>query len=72
MPTDWKRTRRRILRRDKNVCQLNLEGCTGKATTVDHLIPASRGGSDDDDNLVSACWPCNCKKGTRSLESLHD
>lgn len=26
---------------------------------VDHRIPRASGGSDDDDNLVTACWSCN-------------
>lgn len=26
--------------------------------SLDHALPRSRGGSNDDDNLVTACWPC--------------
>ena len=29
---------------------------------VDHIIPFSRGGSDDRENLVAACWRCNLEK----------
>lgn len=65
MPTDWPATRARIIRRDGAVCQLKLQGCVGKATSVDHVIPTSRGGSDDDSNLVACCWPCNRRKGNR-------
>lgn len=32
---------------------------------VDHVIPLSRGGSDDPDNLVCACPHCNLSKGDR-------
>ncbi|MFD4257582.1 HNH endonuclease [Streptomyces sp. NPDC058534] len=34
-------------------------------TTVDHLIPFADGGSDDLDNFVPACSPCNNKKRKR-------
>ncbi|WP_205745490.1 HNH endonuclease [Egicoccus halophilus] len=39
--------------------------------TDDHLLAASVGGPADDlDNLVSACWPCNVRKGNATLEQL--
>ena len=31
--------------------------------SVDHVVPVTRGGTDDLDNLVAACWPCNARKG---------
>lgn len=34
---------------------------------IDHVIPASRGGSDRITNLVLACIPCNQAKGNRSV-----
>lgn len=34
--------------------------------TVDHIVPQSRGGSDDIHNLVAACRGCNSAKGTMS------
>jgi hypothetical protein len=36
--------------------------------TKDHVIPKSRGGSDDPSNLVWACNRCNSKKGARTPE----
>jgi hypothetical protein len=32
-------------------------------TQVDHVIPLSRGGTDDWDNLAPACRWCNMEKG---------
>lgn len=32
----------------------------------EHVLPRSRGGSDDDSNIVPACNRCNCAKGTRT------
>jgi hypothetical protein len=36
--------------------------CKAKATQTDHIVPISRGGTDDPTNLVPACRPCNSKK----------
>lgn len=35
--------------------------------TVDHIIPKSRGGTDDDANLTAACRECNVGKGNRVM-----
>lgn len=34
-------------------------------STVDHVIPRSRGGSDEIENLVLSCGPCNRAKGNK-------
>lgn len=36
--------------------------CGDEASTVDHLVPYSRGGKDELDNLVPACSRCNWEK----------
>ena len=36
--------------------------------SIDHIIPRSCGGSDDIDNLVTACMTCNRKKNARTPE----
>lgn len=41
--------------------------CGGEATEVDHIIPKSKGGTDDAKNLVAACRSCNASKGDHSL-----
>jgi hypothetical protein len=39
-------------------------GCTNKLLlTEDHILPKSRGGTDDDKNKQMACWTCNQLKG---------
>jgi 5-methylcytosine-specific restriction endonuclease McrA len=30
--------------------------------TIDHVVPLSKGGRHNMDNIVVACKPCNCKK----------
>lgn len=36
--------------------------CGAPADTIDHVIPRSKGGTDDPDNLVPACRDCNSRK----------
>ncbi len=36
---------------------------TGGQLTVDHYRPVSKGGGEDDENLVYACFKCNLYKG---------
>lgn len=36
--------------------------CGGPAGTVDHVLPRSKGGSNNAWNVVSACWDCNQEK----------
>jgi 5-methylcytosine-specific restriction endonuclease McrA len=38
-------------------------GCGRPATTADHLIPRSQGGTHDLANLVPSCLPCNQSRG---------
>ena len=40
----------------------------GETYDVDHVVPTSRGGSDELDNLVLACPTCNRSKGDRTVE----
>lgn len=37
---------------------------------IDHVIPKSRGGSDDESNLVFSCRGCNSSKRTKNLEEF--
>ena len=37
--------------------------CSSPGTTVDHVVPLFKGGSNFEGNLVPACRPCNNSKG---------
>jgi len=56
--TEWKRLRLEILQRDQHTCYM----CGGEATEVDHILPRSRNGSDEPENLAAACRRCNNAK----------
>jgi 5-methylcytosine-specific restriction endonuclease McrA len=56
-------TRKAVLARDAYTCQYCGREATG--LTVDHVIPRSRGGQSDWENIVASCAPCNRKKGNR-------
>jgi 5-methylcytosine-specific restriction endonuclease McrA len=43
-------------------------GSTGGRLTLDHVVPRSRGGESSWENVVTACAPCNLRKGDRPLE----
>ena len=43
-------------------------GATGGRLTLDHVVPRSRGGESIWENVVTACAPCNLRKGDRLLE----
>lgn len=64
-----KRLRFEILRRDQYTCRY----CGAKAPDVplrvDHVIPESLGGTDESDNLVTACEPCNTGKTSIAPDS---
>ena len=43
-------------------------GATAGRLTLDHVVPRSRGGESSWENVVTACAPCNLRKGDRLLE----
>lgn len=57
--------RRNIYLRDRHQCQYCRSAPSHDELTIDHVIPRSRGGRSDWSNVVTACAPCNAKKGNR-------
>jgi len=60
-------TRQNLLHRDNHTCQY-CGISTRQILTIDHLIPKSKGGTDDWTNIVIACNKCNTKKGDHTPE----
>ena len=59
-------TRAALMQRDRSRCGY----CGGKADTIDHVVPRSRGGTHTWDNCVACCASCNHKKADRLLGEL--
>jgi 5-methylcytosine-specific restriction endonuclease McrA len=57
--------RNNIFKRDQNSCQYC--GAT-KSLTIDHVLPKSKGGKTNWQNLITACHRCNTQKGDRTPE----
>jgi len=61
----WRQLAKSILIRDRHKCRY----CGDRATVVDHIVPVSKGGGYEPDNLAAACAKCNRAKGA-SIWSL--
>lgn len=67
LPVPWKEIRKQIFSRDGTDCYY----CGAKDSThVDHVVPWSKGGTDDKDNLVVACAKCNFEKWTKTKDEF--
>ena len=58
-------TRFNVFLRDSFACQYCGEGKPTQDLTFDHVIPRSRGGRTTWENVITACGPCNLRKGSR-------
>lgn len=59
-------SRKGVFARDGGRCAY----CSGPATSIDHVVPRSRGGAHIWDNVVAACRRCNHIKADRTLAEL--
>jgi hypothetical protein len=64
------RKRFEILKRDGFKCQYCGKGSPDVELEVDHILPVKSGGTDDPDNLMTACTECNQGKGARQLPGI--
>lgn len=55
----------RVWERDFYVCRYCCKECSLEEVSVDHIIPRISGGTDNMDNLATACKKCNQAKGRR-------
>ena len=59
-------TRKAVFARDGGRCVY----CHAPATSLDHVVPKSRGGPHAWDNVVSACGRCNHAKADRAVAEM--
>ncbi|MEV5319179.1 HNH endonuclease [Streptomyces sp. NPDC052687] len=65
LPKNWALIRRRVLRRDKGVCQARFSDgrlCGAVATDVDHIVP---GDDHSMANLRALCGWCHARKSAQ-------
>lgn len=60
-----------LFRRDQYMCMYCGQELSRLSLTRDHVLPRSRGGKDLWTNVVSACKPCNQRKGARLPEEAN-
>ncbi len=65
-----KLSRETVFQRDHFTCQYCAQRFPFHKLTCDHVIPRSKGGKTSWDNLVTACLPCNTKKGSHPPEKV--
>ena len=53
--------------RDLYTCQYCMNRFPRKELTLDHVIPISKGGKTNWENIVAACNPCNSRKSDRLI-----
>ena len=57
-----------IMARDRFRCQYCGVKATAFELTLDHILPRSRGGRSEPENLCASCKICNQRKGDRTPE----
>lgn len=65
----WYELRMTVLKRDR-ACRYCGIPLTKLTVTLDHVIPVSKGGTNDLDNLVACCKKCNHDKDSMSADEF--
>ena len=60
-------SRRAVFARDEHRCQY----CGAHADSIDHVMPRSRGGGNEWENVAAACRPCNLHKRDRTPDEAN-
>jgi hypothetical protein len=67
---EWAAIRESIFKRDDFTC--GYCGKQGGDLECDHVVPLSRGGTNDRANLITACYDCNRSKGSLLVHEWRD
>ena len=63
-------SRTNVYARDNYRCQYCGEQLGEEALTYDHVVPRSAGGRREWTNIVTACRPCNSRKGNKTCDQI--
>lgn len=64
-PTEWESLREQVFERDDHTCQYC--GAKGGVLECDHVVPISKGGTNEPGNLATACSTCNRQKRAKLI-----
>lgn len=64
------RTRFEVFKRDNFTCRYCGRKTPEVVLEVDHVVPVCDGGTNDEMNLVTACWECNSGKAGVQLSEV--
>lgn len=64
------RTRFEVFKRDDFACRYCGRRSPDVVLEIDHVIPVSQGGANDEMNLVTSCWDCNRGKSAVPLAQV--
>ena len=64
-------TNQALFARDRHLCLYCGNHCDRAELTRDHVMPLSRNGKDEWENVVSACVPCNLRKSNRTPQQAN-
>ena len=64
-------SRRAVFLRDSYTCQYCAVQPGKEYLTIDHILPRSRGGRTEWENIVTSCAACNRKKSNRTPEEAN-
>ena len=62
---------RELFVRDRHLCAYCATELPVRQLTRDHVVPKSKGGIDDWNNVVTCCKPCNQRKDDNTLKEAH-
>ncbi|MDQ6646509.1 MAG: HNH endonuclease, partial [Pseudomonadota bacterium] len=60
-----------LFARDRHICLYCGEHFNRAALTRDHVLPISKRGKDEWENVVSACLACNLRKSNRTPQQAN-
>ena len=64
-PKNWEEIKRSVFKRDGTTCIYCIDT---RGTEVDHIIPVSKGGTHELNNLIVCCTRCNSSKNDQDME----
>lgn len=62
-----KKLRFEVFKRDSFRCRYCSRGVESSILEIDHILPVSKGGQNNDLNLITACFDCNRGKSKNEL-----